>query len=627
MNTENSSARIGDPLCGTWLHATSDLILEIEEYGASDYVLVKKANGEYFKQIVETAYLNELDAFSLDLSVLEVILSTEPIGSSLFYSQEKDRIILSRVSENIAELSVEGSAYVFISDAYAATPLTATEQTLFNETSYEISLAETDISIGFNLVDPNDIDSLPDWWTDDDTAKFIDELAEEVKRAIEEKFDLEEQIEQKVLERVIEKAAAKILAKKLAEREASKIVERLIREGKTREQAELIARRLAKKLEREYLYKHPRIWQRFNPLRKLQNLKKLLKSPKSWLRGKVAKFFIKGLGKRVLAIPGLIDDLLTIGEALYRWWQAKEAWEGAKEAWKQSRELERELERFRRNLTPEQRQQIEDLYRREKEYFEQLRKEHRERSQQRVCPEEPPVVVIGPGPEIPPQALISLASVTKNQITKIEGQYEGEFGFQVVVSRSPILADIPADTPDESTASPLVFLENGQPLDYPHSLHADIEGIGQGRYSHWNGGGGAELRFSTSDNSDPRANGRVYSIAVPSGTQLAVIQSDQIIKVQGEYDGNLGYRVHVSTLDFLARVPADSTNAPKASPLVLLENGVAFGQKHSQHADIQRIGQGRYSHWDGGGNNVYLWFSTPDNTDPRTNGRTYALSV
>jgi len=52
----------------------------------------------------------------------------------------------------------------------------------------------------------------------------------------------------------------------------------------------------------------------------------------------------------------------------------------------------------------------------------------------------------------------------------------------------------------------LRLFEGGTPLGPAHCLHRDIRELGFGRYS-WHLGG---LWFSTSDNSDPRANGREY---------------------------------------------------------------------------------------------------------------------
>lgn len=55
------------------------------------------------------------------------------------------------------------------------------------------------------------------------------------------------------------------------------------------------------------------------------------------------------------------------------------------------------------------------------------------------------------------------------------------------------------------------------------------------------------------------------------------------------------------------------------SMLVLYENGKPLGPPRSAHAQIRETGRGRYSHW----TRESLYFSASDNTDPRTNGRTY----
>jgi hypothetical protein len=64
----------------------------------------------------------------------------------------------------------------------------------------------------------------------------------------------------------------------------------------------------------------------------------------------------------------------------------------------------------------------------------------------------------------------------------------------------------------ELVSSPAVVYENGAPLEFPNSMHKDIRETGKGRYSIWNG----YLYFSSSDNSDPRTNGRVYEIEWPT---------------------------------------------------------------------------------------------------------------
>ena len=61
---------------------------------------------------------------------------------------------------------------------------------------------------------------------------------------------------------------------------------------------------------------------------------------------------------------------------------------------------------------------------------------------------------------------------------------------------------------DADIGSRLVVLENGVPLAAAHSPHDDIRRLGAGRYSHWT----SNVYLATSDNSDPRSNGRRYSV-------------------------------------------------------------------------------------------------------------------
>ncbi len=63
-----------------------------------------------------------------------------------------------------------------------------------------------------------------------------------------------------------------------------------------------------------------------------------------------------------------------------------------------------------------------------------------------------------------------------------------------------------ADHPNDRQASATKLRENGRGLGPAHALHADIGTSGHGRYSHWH----EQFVFSTSDNSDPRTNGRRY---------------------------------------------------------------------------------------------------------------------
>lgn len=68
----------------------------------------------------------------------------------------------------------------------------------------------------------------------------------------------------------------------------------------------------------------------------------------------------------------------------------------------------------------------------------------------------------------------------------------------------------PGDDLEWRRRSSLRLYEDGRVLGPGHSVLHAIRGRGAGRYSHWSDG----LNFSTSDNSDPRTNGRVYSVTV-----------------------------------------------------------------------------------------------------------------
>lgn len=64
------------------------------------------------------------------------------------------------------------------------------------------------------------------------------------------------------------------------------------------------------------------------------------------------------------------------------------------------------------------------------------------------------------------------------------------------------------DTDNALTRSTLQLFEEGKPLGPAHSPHDYIKKEGNGRFSHWNN----VLYLSTSDNSNPRINGRTYTI-------------------------------------------------------------------------------------------------------------------
>ena len=67
------------------------------------------------------------------------------------------------------------------------------------------------------------------------------------------------------------------------------------------------------------------------------------------------------------------------------------------------------------------------------------------------------------------------------------------------------------DSPEAPFSSRLELFEDGRPLGPPHSQHQEIRALGNGRFSHWH----QHVYFSTSDNTDPRGNGRRYDIYLP----------------------------------------------------------------------------------------------------------------
>lgn len=64
------------------------------------------------------------------------------------------------------------------------------------------------------------------------------------------------------------------------------------------------------------------------------------------------------------------------------------------------------------------------------------------------------------------------------------------------------------DSNDNPRRSRLRLTENGRPLGPPHSNHQSLGKAGAGQYSHW----GADVLFTTSNNTDPRSNGRHYIV-------------------------------------------------------------------------------------------------------------------
>jgi len=197
--------------------------------------------------------------------------------------------------------------------------------------------------------------------------------------------------------------------------------------------------------------------------------------------------------------------------------------------------------------------------------------------------------------------------------------------------RSCFTFAVPDEWPsDESTLSAVKLLEDGLPLGPAHCAHDDIRTLGKGRYSHW----GPAIYFSASDNTDPNGNGRVYSVVPPAGWSGVLPATSP---PPARADGGLAaeppsveWSVHdvapeglepLSGEAFVVSTPtAWPSDRESFSTLMVLEDDRPLPAPHARHADVERLGGGRYSHWSG-----EVRFSTSDGSDPRRNGRRYSL--
>jgi len=258
----------------------------------------------------------------------------------------------------------------------------------------------------------------------------------------------------------------------------------------------------------------------------------------------------------------------------------------------------------------------------------------------------------------------------------------------------------------ETFASPAVLLEDGHVLGPGNILHAKIGAKGGGRFSWWKG----SLIFSTSDNSDPRTNGRKYVLMLPFSlnpgwmtiayvwvgcltlgllvpvwrasprirrrfiniifwpswewfkTKFQTIEALFSRKNSIQFKVIYGFLAVIWVLSLVSilllsfqwsenitwfskqyRIPVKiaqlSSNGPYSYVVVMkadwlsqsemirttaqvYEDGHALGPGNAMHVDIDTHGNGRF--WFGKG---YLYFSSSDNTDPRTNGRSYVMTV
>ena len=90
--------------------------------------------------------------------------------------------------------------------------------------------------------------------------------------------------------------------------------------------------------------------------------------------------------------------------------------------------------------------------------------------------------------------------------------------------------------PGMKASGVLVLFEDGFPLGQSDAQHADIRTRGEGLYSHWS----RHLYFSSSDGTDPRINGRVYSYHVQSALRPSAVRLALLLATLGV----LGFAAH-----------------------------------------------------------------------------------
>lgn len=187
---------------------------------------------------------------------------------------------------------------------------------------------------------------------------------------------------------------------------------------------------------------------------------------------------------------------------------------------------------------------------------------------------------------------------------------DGGYGF-----RLPITAvEFGSDTLQNLSYSKLRLFENGVEKGPAHSYHADIRSSGAGRFSHWTNN---TLYFSASDNSDPRTNGKTYQVAFPSTEASGLVFYGKINPSALVLEQGYAY----ASSQFFG-TDGDSANNPSGSRLMVYEDGTLLGPAHSSLATVRATGNGAYLHSEN-----TLYFSASDNTDPRTNGRSYTFAI
>jgi hypothetical protein len=99
--------------------------------------------------------------------------------------------------------------------------------------------------------------------------------------------------------------------------------------------------------------------------------------------------------------------------------------------------------------------------------------------------------------------------------------------------------------------------------------------------------------------------------ACPSGQKIVLPKPYPLLE-------GYAYKAPLPSLAGLSDTEADLFH----SPVLLCEDNMVLGPPHSFHAEIARLGFGRFSHFGDG-----VVFSSSDYSDPNSNGRQYIIVI
>jgi hypothetical protein len=126
---------------------------------------------------------------------------------------------------------------------------------------------------------------------------------------------------------------------------------------------------------------------------------------------------------------------------------------------------------------------------------------------------------------LPPNFRATLAPAS---FTHVEGNLHAA-AIPPPGSAASLFFQLDHDSPAAAEVSRLVVHENGLRLGRAHSSHDEIASLGRGRFQHGDG----VLKLSASDNSDPRANARTYTIDAPLSPRIRLLAAAILLLLVG----------------------------------------------------------------------------------------------